>query len=219
MADEPERSERIRVLIVDDHEMFMEGVVRLLEREPAIEVVGTAATMAESIGRAEALRPAVAVVDFQLPDGLGSDAAVAIRAASAGTAVLILTGSTDELVVVAAVTAGCAGVLTKDKAFTELVEAIGIVAAGEAYVDAHVLAAVRPRLTQRGLAPTLTKREREILQLVARGLTNQAISDELFVSLHTVRNHVQNVLVKLQVHSKLEAVFVARQSGLIDDQR
>jgi len=208
----------IRVVVVDDHEMVLEGIRRLLEGEPDIEVVGTASTVAGAVAVAEAGHPAVALVDYQLPDGRGTDAATSIRAVSATTRTLIITGSTEESVLVAAIEAGCSGVLTKNKAFAELVGAIHVVAAGETYVDPHVLAAVRPSPAPRspGLETIVSKREREVLVLMAQGRTNQAIGTDLFVSLNTVRNHVQSILRKLEVHSKLEAVFVARREGLLE---
>jgi DNA-binding NarL/FixJ family response regulator len=219
VADPP--AERIRVVLVDDHEMFAEGVARLLEREPDIDLVGVASTMAEVVAMVEERRPAVAVVDFMLPDGVGTDAATAIAAVSPDTRTLIITGSTEEAVLVAAIRAGCSGVLTKDKAFAALVDAIRLVATGDSYLDPLVIAAVQsgsqPRSHGAGAGAELTKREREVLHLLAQGRSNQAIGDELYVSRNTVRNHVQNILTKLHVHSKLEAVFVARRERLLDE--
>jgi DNA-binding NarL/FixJ family response regulator len=218
-AGAEEAADPIRVVIVDDHEMFTESVSQLLQAEPGIEVVGIAPTMAEGVALVEVLRPTIALVDFRLPDGQGTDAATSIRAVSDTTRTLIITGSTAEPVVVAAIKAGCYGVITKDKAFAVLVEAIRQVAAGESYVDPLVLAEVaRVGTSAAGLGVNLTKREREILQHLAQGQSNHVIGETLFVSRHTVRNHVQNILTKLGVHSKLEAVFVARQEGLLDDQ-
>jgi DNA-binding NarL/FixJ family response regulator len=183
--------------------------------------VGAASTAAAGVALAAEVLPDVAVVDFQLPDGRGTDAAASIRAVSAAIHVLIITGAADESVLVAAIRAGCSGVITKDRAFVELADAIRLVAAGGAYVDAHVLATVRPHRGPRapGLSALLTKREREVVRLLAQGHSNRAISAELYVSLHTVRNHVQNILEKLNAHSKLEAVAVARREGLLDDQQ
>ena len=206
----------IRLLIVDEHEMFIEGVSRLLERETDIEIIGAASTITGAVTLATALRPTVAMVDFHLPDGRGTEAATSIRAVSRNTRVLIVTGSTDESVLLPAAKAGCSGVLTKDKAVSELIEAIRLLAAGEEYVDPGLLAAVLPCPRSPGLAP-LTKREREILDALARGRSSRAIGDELFLSLHTVRNHVQNIITKLQVHSKIEALMVARREGLLDE--
>src|SRR3990170_4964143 len=104
----------IRVVIVDDHEMFTESVSQLLQHEPGIEVVGIAPTMAEGVALVEVQRPTIALVDFRLPDGHGTDAATSIRAVSDRTRTLIITGSTAESVVVAAIQAGCYGVITKD---------------------------------------------------------------------------------------------------------
>lgn len=215
-----ETADPIRVVIVDDHEMFTESVSQLLQHEAGIEVVGIAPTMAEGVALVEVQHPTVALVDFRLPDGQGTDAATSIKAVSDNTRTLIITGSTEESVVAAAIKAGCYGVITKDKAFSMLVDAIRLVATGESYVDPHIMAAVVTRHggPSVGVGANLTKREREILQHLAHGKSNQAIGVELYVSRHTVRNHVQNILTKLRVHSKLEAVFVARQAGLLDEQ-
>jgi two-component system response regulator DevR len=214
------RTERIRVVLVDDHEMFTEGVSRLLESEHDIELVGVASTSAGAIALAEALLPDVALVDFNLPDGLGTDTATSIAAVSTGTRTLIVTGSFDESMLHAAIEAGCSGVLTKNKAFSALVDAVRLVAAGESYVDPSVLAVVGPDSEPRSLraGAALTRREQEVLHLLAQGCSNQAIGEQLYVSRNTVRNHVQSIITKLQVHSKLEAVFVARRARLLDDE-
>jgi DNA-binding NarL/FixJ family response regulator len=207
----------IRVVILDDHQMFSESVARLLGAEHDVEVVAVAATMSTALTAVAAEAPDVAVVDYLLPDGDGVEAARQILAASPSTRVLMLTGLADEDVLAAAIEAGCAGFVTKDRALQELLVAVRLVHAGDAYVPPRLLAALLPRFgrERRGLGSDLSSREREILGLVAQGLGNKAIAAELVLSVHTVRNHVQNVLTKLQAHSKLEAVAVATREGVL----
>ena len=211
----------IRVLVLDDQQMFAESVARLLGSEDDIEVIAVAGTVAEAVELVEARRPDVAILDFQLPDGDGIDAALRIRETHPTTRILMLTGTDDERTVVAAIEAGCTGFVTKDKALSELVHAVRLTHAGEAYVAPRMLATLLPRLgsTQRGLGSDLTRREREVLDLMADGLSNQAIAEQMVLSVHTIRNHVQNLLAKLQAHSKLEAVVIATREGLLGRRR
>jgi two-component system response regulator DevR len=211
----------IRVLVVDDHEMFLERIARVLANESDIEVVATAATMADAVRQAVDTQPDVAIVDYGLPDGDGAEAATAIRGVSAETKVLIVTGNTDERALIAAIDAGCSGFVTKDKAVRELVDAVRMANAGEAYIAPQMLASLLPRFgrTHRRIGSDLTRRELDVLELMAAGLSNQAIGDRLFVSVHTIRNHVQNILYKLSAHSKLEAVAIATREGLLQTPR
>jgi two-component system, NarL family, response regulator DevR len=206
----------LRIAVVDDHEMFAESIARVLATQPDLEVVGVARTSAEGAALVEATRPDVAVLDYQLPDADGAEAAARLRAVSPETRVLILTGLADERLLTAAIDAGCAGFLTKDRAVDELVRAVRLVHAGDAYVPPGMLANLLPRLGRnyRGVGTDLTPREREVLELLALGLSNQAIAERLVLSVHTVRHHVQNVLAKLGAHSKLEAVATAREGIL-----
>jgi DNA-binding NarL/FixJ family response regulator len=208
-------------LVVDDHSMFAESIARMLAREADLLVVGVAASATEGIALAKRLTPDVAIVDYQLPDAEGPDAAVRIRAASAATAVIILTGLGSDRAAASTVTAGCAGFLTKDRAVDELVAAVRTVSTGGVHLPASVLADLAPRLRPgyRPIGADLTKREAEILQLFVDGLSTQAIADRLVVSVNTVRNHVQRLLAKLGVHSKLEAVALAAREGLLDTAR
>jgi DNA-binding NarL/FixJ family response regulator len=177
--------------------------------------------MAHAVQSAASIHPDIAVVDFQLPDGDGAQAALQIRAVSPETRVLMLTGLPDEDLLVAAIEAGCAGFLTKTKAAAELVVAIRVINSGEPYIPPALLAKLLPRFGResRGVGHDLTKRERQVLQLLATGKNNQLIADELYVSLHTVRNHVQHILEKLGAHSKLEAAAIAAKEGLISPGR
>ncbi len=209
----------ITVLLVDDHEMFVEGVSRVLAADGTFEVVAVAATVERGVAMAGAYKPAVAIVDFALPDGDGATATRRILAESPATKVVILTGRTDDKALIAAIEAGSSGFVTKDNAVAELVKAIRSVLDGEAYITPRMLSALLPRLGKRtqSIGSDLTARELEVLELVADGLSNDAIAKRLFLSVNTIRNHVQNVLSKLGAHSKLEAMVIARREGLVDD--
>lgn len=208
----------IRVLIVDDHDMFAESLARILGDEPDIQVAGKAGSCTEAVQLAAELRPGVAIVDFRLPDSDGLTATSGIRSVSPETRILMLTGVGDSRLVTSAIEAGCSGFLTKDKAVRELVAAVRLVHSGEAYLSPAVLGDLLPRLGRgyRVLGADMTIREREVLQLLAAGRGNKEMARQLHLSVHTIRNHVQNVLVKLGAHSKLEAVVLASRSGLVD---
>ncbi|MDQ1459657.1 MAG: hypothetical protein QOI08_1141 [Actinomycetota bacterium] len=211
-------AERIRLLLVDDHRMFMECLERVLLDELDIDVVGKTTSSAAGVQLAEALRPSVAVVDGLLPDGDGPATAASLRAVSAGTRVILLSGLREGRLVTAAINAGCSGFLTKDRAVGELIGAIRLAHVGDAYLSPDMLAVLFPRLDRsvRVLGSDLSVREREMLNLMAVGMGNRDIAGRLGLSLNTIRNHVQNVLVKLGAHSKLEAVAIAAREGLLD---
>jgi DNA-binding NarL/FixJ family response regulator len=210
----------IRVLLIDDHEMFVESVARLLGGE-GVEVVGTASTGEDGVRKAERLAVDVAVIDYRLPDTDGVSVARRIHAVRPAIKLLILTGVEESGVLIDAIEAGCSGFLTKDKAFKELLVAVRTAHAGDAYIPQELLSGLLPRLsrTYRGIGADLTQREREVLALVAEGLSNQAIAERLMLSINTVRNHVQSLLNKLGAHSKLEAVAIATREGLLDHRR
>jgi DNA-binding NarL/FixJ family response regulator len=208
---------RIRVLIVDDHQMVAESLAAALQREPDIELVGIAGTALEAKRLAETERPDVVLMDFRLPDQDGAAATEAIKARRPETQVVMVTSADDEAVLLRCVEAGCSGFIPKDRPVRELVEAVRAVHAGEALVSPPMLARLLPRLrpSHRDARPDLTPRELDILGLLAQGISNQVIADQLGISRNTVRNHVQSILSKLEAHSKLEAVSTAVREGII----
>jgi DNA-binding NarL/FixJ family response regulator len=208
----------VSVLVIDDHMMFAESLGRLLADEDGVTVLGCAATGAEGLEMAGRLRPRVVLVDYQLPDRNGVELAAAMKAADPDVMVLMLTGATDDRVLLAAIEAGCSGFLTKDRAAAEVASAVRAAASGEALISPDQLARLLPQLSRstQPVGADLTDRERELLLLVARGGTNKAIAAELHLSVNTVRNYVQSVLTKLGAHSKLEAVATAVRAGIID---
>ena len=208
----------IKVLIVDDHKVFAEALMKVIEDAPDIDVIGTANSVEEAVAGARVGRPDVILMDFDLPDGNGAEATTQIKRDLPETRVVMLTSFTDEKVLVAAIEAGCSGYVTKHKATEEVLAAVRAAHAGEALISPSMLARVLPRLhrSYRGLGSDLTPREREILTLLADGVATQAIAEALVISPHTVRNHTQSILIKLQAHSKLEAVATAVREGIID---
>lgn len=212
---------RIRVLIVDDHDMFAQTLRRFLEAESEFDVVATAATGSEAAAKAERLSPDVVLLDFELPDADGATVAATIKTVRPEAKVIMLTGYTDDAVLVAAIEAGCSGFITKDKRADELVDAVRAAHSGEAVIAPDLLGRLLPQLHRGGPkeGANLSKRELEILGMLVDGRSTASIASELVISVATVRNHVQNLIRKLGVHSKLEAVAVATRVGLIRHDR
>jgi DNA-binding NarL/FixJ family response regulator len=207
----------VDVMIVDDHKMFAESLSRLLADDPEIRVVATCAAADDAFALAGALRPAVAIVDYVLPGEDGVALARRLKEHAPEIQVIMLTGSPDDHILLAAIEAGCSGFLTKERAAAEVAEAVHAVADGEALISPEMLARLLPQLHRATNLPgaDLTERERELLACLARGLSNRAIASELFLSVNTVRNYVQSILHKLGAHSKLEAVSLAVRAGII----
>jgi len=207
----------IRVLIVDDHRMMAEGIRAALETEPDLRVVGTAGTAAEAFGAAAETLPDVVLMDFRLPDRDGGQATVEVRAAVPGVAVVMLTGFGDDTTLTRAIDAGCAGLVHKSADIETVVDAVRRARAGEPVFSADDLSKLVRHL--RGDAPPvggdLTARELEVLQLLAEGVTTDTLAERLFISKHTARSHVRNILAKLGAHSKLEAVAIAARAGIV----
>jgi len=208
----------IRVVVVDDHEVFGSSLARTLADEADIDVVGVATNAADAIDLIDRGTDVV-LSDFRLSDGESDGIALTrlIRERWPAVQVVMLTASNDEGVLASALDAGCAGFVTKSESLETVLSAVRAAAAGEAVITPSLLARLLPRLSSRprGRNPDLTPREREVLALIVRGDSNQAIAEELVVSRDTVRNHVGSILSKLGVHSKLQAAAVATQRGLV----
>lgn len=207
------------VLIADDHPLVLSGLRALLETLEGIEVVGQAADGSEAVRLAVSLRPDVAVMDLQMPNLDGIEATRQIAERLPGTAVLVLTMHDDDVSVFAAIRAGARGYLLKGAAQEDVARAIAAVSRGEAIFGP----AVAGRLLQFFAAgpesaslpfPQLTAREREILDLMAGGLTNAEIGQRLFLSSKTVSNNVSVIFDKLQVAGRPKAIVQARNAGL-----
>ena len=154
-------------------------------------------------------------MDFHLPDGDGSQGTRDVLACRPFTKVIMLSGAHGDDLVARAIEAGCSGFLKKTRPASDIVTSIRAVARGELVVSPGELAGVLQRFRSGAVGQTLTAREREVLRHLARGQSNEDIATELYVSLHTVRNHVQNILTKLNAHSKLSAVAIATRLGIL----
>lgn len=208
----------VRVLLVDDHQMFAESLARLLGDEEDISILATCASALEATEIAARTRVDVALVDYFLPGPDGIGLARSLKRLDPATQIVMLTGAPDERLLLAAIEAGCSGFLTKERAAAEVASAIRTVAEGEALISSEMLSRLLPKIGGAARSPgsDLTERERELLAYLARGMTNRAIATELFLSVNTVRNYVQAILTKLGAHSKLEAVSIAARAGLVD---
>ncbi len=207
----------VRVLLVEDHAMFARGIEAALAEEDGLEIVGIAGTVDEGVMRFKQLGPDVVVMDYRLPDGEGTEATRRIRVIDGDAAVLLLTGADDPSIVSDALDSGCSGFVSKDRDVDDLVSAIRAVARGAAVFPADLLSrALSPSLDKQGVGADLTAREREVLAMLADGSSTEEIGSGLFLSLHTVRNHVRNILTKLHARTKLEAVVIAARAGLVD---
>jgi DNA-binding NarL/FixJ family response regulator len=211
----------IRVLLVDDHLAFRQPLAFLLEREPDITVVGQAGSVAE----ARPLLPEadLALIDLKLPDGEGVALLQELRAVNPQAIALVLTGNHTTAAMARAVEAGAAGVLHKSRPVRDIVDAIRRVQAGESLVSLHEAIELlqflnRQREQDRAvqvIVDRLTPREREVLQALAEGLSDRAIAQRLYIRPETVRTHMVNVLAKLDVDSRLQALVFALKHGLV----
>lgn len=196
--------------------MVAEGLAAALAVDPGLVVVGTAGTVRDGMEMIADSKPDVVLMDLLLPDGDGASATESIRAASPSTCVVLITSASGDDIIGRAIEAGCSGLLSKTEPVANVRAAIHRAGAGEAVFVAEDLLSLVDRLNRGNqVAASLTEREREVLELLARGASTQGIANTLVLSLHTVRNHVRNVMMKLGAHSRLEAVAIALRDGLV----
>lgn len=210
---EPRSIRTIRLMLIDEHQMFVKSLVRVLENEDDIEVVATAISVSGGVAAAAEHLPDVILMNHRLPDGDGIAAAARIRSRHPSIRIVLLAGSDDPDALRQALDAGCLGYLDEAGSIDDLVAAVRIAAGGHVVISANDLTKMVAR--RRSDSTCLTRREREILFLIAEGMSNKAIAERLFLSVHTVRNNVQTILAKLGAHSKLEALVVARRRRLL----
>lgn len=208
----------IRTMLVDDHALLREGMRSLLERESSISVVGEADTVGEALEGAARYAPDVMVVDLKLTAGTDYEGLRLISELTRrhpAVAALVLTTFLDDDLVVRAVRSGAKGYVVKDIDTTELVRAIKSVSRGESAFDSRSAAVVLRAVTGQGNSETLTERERQVLRLLADGSSNKSIGETLFISASTVKFHIRNIIRKLGVSKRTEAVYAASKRGLI----
>jgi DNA-binding NarL/FixJ family response regulator len=215
----------IRVLIVDDHALFRRGLEMVLEQEDDVEVVGEAGDGAEAIEKAQELMPDVVLMDVRMPRRSGIEATQTIKDLIPHAKILMLTISDEEADLYDAIKAGANGYLLKEISIEEVANAIRSVAQGQSLISPSMASKLLAEFAQISRsaaeapnphAPKLTAREVEVLRLVARGLGNRDIGGQLFISENTVKNHVRNILEKLQLHTRMEAAMYAVRQNIID---
>ncbi len=214
------RGNDVKVLVVDDHELFRRGLIGLLE-ERGIEVAGEAALAADAIRLAAEIGQCVVLMDLSMPGMSGIEAMQRLAAAAPLARALALTVLADDQHVIEALLAGACGYVVKDATIDEIVEGIRAASRGESMISPRIASrlvhrlrepeTVEARLTGRELTP----REMEVLELLARGLDNSEIAGVLYLSQHTVKNHVSSILIKLQVENRVQAAVRAVRSGMV----
>lgn len=206
----------IRVFLVDDHELVRRGITALLNAEPDIEVVGEAGTAAQARTRIRATRPDVAILDVRLPDGSGIDVCREVRSEDPSIRCLILTGYDDDEAIYAAVLAGAAGYVIKDVNGSGLLDSLRKVAAGRSLIDPSLSKRVVERINESHRSDprleALSTREREILPLIAEGLTNREIGERLALAEKTVKNYISGLLAKLGLQRRTQAAVLHLES-------
>jgi len=212
----------VRVLVVDDQRLVREGIASLLDIQPGIDVIGTAADGRQAVERTLALTPDVVLMDVRMPEMDGVDAVAVLKKRAPGCRVVMLTTFDDEEYVVQALRAGAAGYLLKDLPAAELAEAVRLAHAGVTQLDdaaaRHVAAALTPRSTgalPRQSTDALTDRETDVLRLIAAGATNREIAARLFLSEGTVKNHISRILSRLGLRDRTQAALYARDHDVL----
>lgn len=215
----------IRVLLADEHSLLREAVHVILEREPELEVVGEAADAFQALTEVERIRPDVVMLGARLPHSDGLRAASMIKERLPSCAVVVVDDQEDESMLVEALRAGAAGYIAKTRPLHELIDAARAVHRGETLVPPAMLGGLLARLFRQSserdealrLISRLTRREREVLALLAEGADNDAIARALVISPHTARTHIQNILAKIGAHSRLEAAMMVTRNGVLRD--
>nr|WP_241005348.1 response regulator transcription factor [Nocardioides sp. zg-1228] len=209
--------------MVDDQELFRRGLIMLLGGDSDIEVVGEAADGITATDLAITTAPDVILLDVRMPRRTGVEACRAIKEAVPATKIIMLTVSDEEADLYESVKNGAAGYLLKDSSIEEVAQAVRVVNEGQSLISPSMAVKLIDEFKQmskpereQGPALRLTERELEVLRLVAKGLNNREVAKELFISENTVKNHVRNILEKLQLHSRMEAVMYAMREKLLD---
>ena len=225
--DSSPHAEPIRTMIVDDHALFRRGLEMVLDEEPDIELVGQASDGTEAVEKAAESVPDVVLMDIRMPRSNGIEACRAMKEAAPSAKIVILTISDEEEDLFEAIRAGASGYLLKDIPLDEVADTVRAVHGGQSLINPSMAGKLLTEFAtlakrddeeraQELPAPRLTEREMQVLKLVARGMNNRDIAKELFISENTVKNHVRNILEKLQIHSRMEAVMVAVREKLIE---
>jgi two-component system NarL family response regulator len=226
MSDpKPKAGSPIRVLVCDDQDLFRRGLTMVLAGEDGIDVVAEAGDGDEAVTTAEASMPDVVLMDVRMPKRSGIEATRAIKELLPSVRILMLTVSDEEEDLYEAVKAGAAGYLLKESSIEEVAGAIRSVVAGQSMLSPSVAAKLLVEFgnlarqadeQRKGFAPRLTERELEVLRLVAHGYSNREVANRLFISENTVRNHMRNILEKLHLRSRMEAVLYAVRQNLVE---
>ena len=222
-VSQSENDESVRVLVVDDQELFRRGLTMLLSVEEGIDVVGEAGDGIEGTELAASAAPDVVLLDVRMPKRTGIEACKAIKEAVPSAKIIMLTVSDEEADLYEAVKSGASGYLLKDSSIEEVAQAIRVVADGQSLISPSMAIKLIDEFKQMsrperetGPALRLTERELDVLRLVAQGHSNKEIAARLFISENTVKNHVRNMLEKLQLHSRMEAVMYAVRENLLE---
>ena len=210
-------TETTRVLIVEDHQVVAEGLAALINDQPDMKVIGSAGSVADSVARVLELKPDLVLVDFRLTDGTGADAAIAIRQVRPETKLIFLTREDTDAARFAALESGASGFIHKSRAAQDVVDAIRTVAeGGSLFTPRSIAQLLNSRREVEAQLERLTPREKEVLRLMAEGVSSREIASRLGISYTTVRTHIRSLGSKLGVHSKLEAIVKARELALVE---
>jgi two-component system NarL family response regulator len=224
VAEDGRRPSIVRVLICDDHAVFRRGLMLVLELDERVQVVGEAADGATALAMAQELMPDVVLMDVRMPGMSGIETTRRMSAALPTTKIIVLTVSDEEDDLYEAIKAGASGYLLKEISIEEVGDAVESVMAGNSLITPSMAAKLLTEFTalakqaetRTTVPPRLTDRELQVLRLIATGMSNREIAGELTISENTVKNHVRNILEKLHLHSRVEAVMYALRENIID---